>query len=221
MKTPEEYLLENVRPPDEGEKGGYTATEQAFLQKYLGVDADRAMADVPSTEPEARDVIFSGQADPGLETSEDFEERLKEENEIQLVSFHMGGREFALPITVIQEVIKILPAIKLPQAPDFLAGVLDLRGRVTPVLILRELLLDAPGDEQDKFIIIARHRGLQVGLMMHQVATMYRSTQDSIEWGVESHVGADAQFVLGLLKQDDKLISILSIDRLVESVIRY
>jgi purine-binding chemotaxis protein CheW len=92
---------------------------------------------------------------------------------------------------------------------------------VTPVLILRELLLKNPGDEKDKFIIIARHRGLQVGLMMHQVATMYRPSQENIEWGVESHVGADAQFVLGLLKQDDRIISILSIDRLVESVIRY
>ncbi|MFW5836799.1 MAG: chemotaxis protein CheW [Desulfovibrionaceae bacterium] len=221
MKTPEEYLLENVRPPDGSGDESYTPAEQAFLQKYLGVDAQRTMASAPTVDPQGKDVVLTGQPPTGMETSEDFEDRLKEDQDIQLVSFHLGGREFALPITVIQEVIKILPSTKLPQAPDFLAGVLDLRGRVTPVLILRELLLDNPGDEPDRFIIIARHRGLQVGLMMHQVSTMYRPGQENIEWGVESQVGADARFVLGLLKQDDKIISILSIDRLVESVIRY
>jgi purine-binding chemotaxis protein CheW len=221
MKTPEQYLIENIRPPDDSREGAYTPAEQAFLQKYLGVDADRTLARTPSVSPSGDDVVFAGQAPTGLETSEDFETRIKEDPDIQLVSFQLGGREFALPINVIQEVIKTLPATKIPQAPDFMAGVLDLRGRVTPVLILRELLLKNPGDEKDKFIIIARHRGLQVGLTMHQVATMYRPSQENIEWSVESRVGADAQFVLGLLKQDERIISILSIDRLVESVIRY
>jgi aconitase A len=72
----------------------------------------------------------------------------------------------------------------------------------------------------DRFIVICRHRGLQVGLMIQSVATMYRARHEDVDWGVAAHFGDSAEFLMGLLKNGDKLVSVLSIDSLVEGVLR-
>ena len=90
---------------------------------------------------------------------------------------------------------------------------------MTPLVSLR-LLLGIPGEEEDRFIVICRHRGLQVGLMINAVSTMYRASGAELEWGVESHVGVNAHLLLGLYKSGERLISILSIDNLVQGVLQ-
>ena len=141
---------------------------------------------------------------------------------MQLVSFTVGPNEFALPITAIQEVIKYVAPTKLPSAPSSISGIINLRGRVTPLLRLRRMLGIAVGQEaaREKFIVVCSHGGLQVGLMVDAVVTMYRARGEDIEWGLESHVGVDARHLAGLLKKDERLISILSIESLTKGVLR-
>ncbi|MEZ6853317.1 chemotaxis protein CheW [Halodesulfovibrio aestuarii] len=158
----------------------------------------------------------------GIEREPDLLEQLRNETELQMVSFFLGKQEFTVPISAVQEVIRCLPATKLPVAPPFVTGVINLRGIVTPIIQLRELLGIAGSEEEgqsDRFIVVCKRHGLQFGLVIDTVHTMYRVPQESIDWAVESHLGIAVQYIFGLMKSDDMLIGIISVDNIVEAIL--
>jgi len=222
MKTPEQYFVEDVRLPDVHDTtSALTSAEEAFLDKYLGVERDKVLAQARRHDPRGEDVV-TGLAPASSDAPADGEhsdEKMREQSEIRLVSFSLLGREYALPITVIQEVIRYVKPTKLPAAPPSIAGIVNLRGRVTPLVSLRTLL-GIPGEQEDRFIVVCRHRGLQIGLMIGAVSTMYKAAGDDLEWNVEGNVGVHAHLLMGLYKNGEKLISILSIDNLVQMVLQ-
>jgi len=220
MKTPEQYFVDDVKLPDVTDPGrSLTSAEEAFLDKYLGLDREKVLAEAKRLDPRGEDTLggFSGQS--AAQAEEHSDEKMRTQDNIRLVSFSLLGREFALPITVIQEVIRYVKPTKLPAAPFFISGIINLRGRVTPLVSLR-MLMGIPGDEEDRFIVICRHRGLQIGLMINAVSTMYLASGDELEWNVEGNVGVSAHLLLGLYKAGERLISILSIDNLVHGVLQ-
>lgn len=157
-----------------------------------------------------------------LEREPDLLDQLRNESELQMVSFFLGKQEFTVPISAVQEVIRYLAPTKLPVAPPFVTGVVNLRGIVTPIIQLRELLGIAGLEEQeqsDKFIVVCKRHGLQFGLVIDTVHTMYRVPQESIDWAVESHLGVAVQYIFGLMKSDDMLIGIISVDNIVEAIL--
>jgi len=221
MKTPEQYFVDDVRLPDVDDLGRVlTTAEQAFLDKYLGVERDKVLAQAKRLDPRGEDVVAGIAPGDGLVASEEHsDEKMRSQSEIRLVSFSILGREYALPIMVIQEVIRFVKPTKLPSAPACITGIINLRGRVTPLVSLRTLL-DMPGEQEDRFIVVCRHKGLQIGLMINAVSTMYKASGDDLEWNVEGNVGVNAHLLLGLYKSGEKLISILSIDNLVQVVLQ-
>lgn len=221
MKTPEQYFVDDVRLPDVDDTDRVlTSAEQAFLDKYLGVERDKVLAQAKRLDPRGEDVVAAlGSADAPAASEEHSDEKMRAQSEIRLVSFSILGREYALPIMVIQEVIRFVKPTKLPSAPACIAGIINLRGRVTPLVSLRTLL-GMPGEQEDRFIVVCRHKGLQIGLMINAVSTMYKASGEDLEWNVEGNVGVNAHLLLGLYKSGEKLISILSIDNLVQIVLQ-
>ncbi|MDP2849120.1 MAG: chemotaxis protein CheW [Humidesulfovibrio sp.] len=221
MKTPEQYFVDDVRLPDVDDAGrALTSAEQAFLDKYLGAEREKVLAQAARLDPRSEDVV-SGivGTESGGSAEEHSDEKMRSQLEIRLVSFSLLEREYALPITVIQEVIRYVKPTKLPTAPACIAGIINLRGRVTPLVSLRTLL-GIPGEQDDRFIVVCRHRGLQIGLMIGAVSTMYKAGGDDLEWNVEGNIGVSAHLLMGLYKSGEKLISILSIDNLVQVVLQ-
>ncbi len=224
MKTPEQYFMENVNPPGEGVAAGdLTPTEKAFLEKYVGVGQKELLAGVRRVDPVAEPGLPSGRPRPvqgAVEPPFSLDEYLKAHDEIQLVSFFVEKVEYSLPITIIQEVIRLVPWTKLPKAPPFVAGVINLRGRVTLLLALRKMLhRQTPPKQQDRFIVVCRHKGLQVGFLVDAVATMYKVARQNIELNVDTRMGGAEDYVMGLIKAaGERLIGILSIDSLVDGV---
>jgi len=221
MKTPEQYFVDDVRLPDVDDAGrALTSAEQAFLDKYLGVEREKVLAQAKRLDPRGEDVVAGiAPGAGGHEAEEHSDEKMRTQSDIRLVSFSLLGREYALPIMVIQEVIRFVKPTKLPSAPACIAGIINLRGRVTPLVSLRTLL-GVPGEQEDRFIVVCRHKGLQIGLMINAVSTMYKASGDDLEWNVEANVGVSAHLLLGLYKSGEKLISILSIDNLVQIVLQ-
>jgi Chemotaxis signal transduction protein len=222
MKTPEQYFIDDVQLPDAADGGrALTGAEEAFLDKYLGVERDKVLAQARRLDPRGEDVVAGIAPSGTAETDgpEHSDEQMRNMAEIRLVSFSLMGREYALPITVIQEVIRFVKPTKLPAAPQSIAGIINLRGRVTPLVSLRTLL-GIPGEQEDRFIVVCRHRGLQIGLMIGAVSTMYKAAGEDLEWNVEGNIGVHTHLLLGLYKSGEKLISILSIDNLVQVVLQ-
>lgn len=225
QRSPEEYFRQHDFGSEAATGGGgeFTAAERAFMQKYLGVEEGDLLRRIGIDPARAGATGVAGGA--GLEDeSESLDARLRNEPVLQMVGFFLGAQEFAVPTEAVQEVIKYAAPTRLPAAPSFVAGIVNLRGRVTPLVRLRELLGvydggDAAGSE-DRFIIVCRRRGLQMGMMIERVHTMYRVPQQDIDWAIESHLGISVDFVSGLLKADERLISIVSVDKILDCVLK-
>eukprot|EP00831_Metopus_contortus_P032737 TRINITY_DN26389_c0_g1_i1.p6 TRINITY_DN26389_c0_g1~~TRINITY_DN26389_c0_g1_i1.p6 ORF type:complete len:116 (-),score=29.22 TRINITY_DN26389_c0_g1_i1:414-761(-) len=102
-----------------------------------------------------------------------------------------------------------------------MAGIVNLRGRVTPLVKLNSLIGAQGAEDGGGFIVVCRRKGLQLGLMIDKVKTMYRVPQSDLEWGVEQHLGGSVEFVAGLMKaQGGALVGIISVDRIVEKVLK-
>lgn len=225
QRSPEEYFRQHDFGSEAATGGGgeFTAAERAFMQKYLGVEEGDILRRI-GIDP-ARAGAAAGFAEAEDE-AESLDARLRQEPVLQMVGFFLGAQEFAVPTEAVQEVIKFTAPTRLPAAPSFVAGIVNLRGRVTPLVRLRELLgvLDEGGERggngDDKFIIVCRRRGLQMGMMIERVHTMYRVPQQDIDWAIESHLGVSVDFVSGLLKAGERLVSIVSADKILDCVLK-
>ena len=217
VKTPEEYFqaqdfdLPKAQP---GQSDGLTSAEQAFLQKYVGTDGAKALGIDVSGEQAAPAAPVEAAGPP-------LHELLKEADSIQMIFFYLQGQLYAIPIDAVQEVIRYVPPTALPLAPRYVAGVMNLRGRVTPLLHLEQMLASNCSEQKnDGFIIIGTRSGLQVGLIVERIHNMYTVMQNQIIWNVESQIGANAEFLCGILDYNDKIYGIVSIDMIVDQVIQ-
>ena len=223
MKTLENYFEQNVALPESGgDSKGLTGSEKAFLEKYVGAGWENTSAGKALAHPvQAEQVMPLSKGAPEPDSGQELESRLMAEEELRLVSFHVSDQVFAVPIMLVQEVLRAVPATKLPAAPAFLAGVTNLRGRVTPLVDLAYLLgVPARDNQPDNFLIVCRIRDMQIGLLVRAIDTMYKAPRGDIEWNIESQVGVSADLMAGLLKSGDRLIKILSVSRLFQKVLK-
>lgn len=233
VKTPEEYFLQQEFGSGAGTD--LTEAEQAFLRRYAGLGLARevpvqnpetvmAPASPPSAVPESGppprvEAVSDAEREAPTATLS-VQEQLRAAAETQLVSFFLSGQEYALPISMVQEVITFVEPTKLPAAPRYIAGIINLRGRVTPLVRLNDLLGLATRDtDQERFIVVCKHDGLQIGLIIHAVATMYRARGEEVEWNIEARLGVGSHHLAGLLKFQEKLIGIIAVDQLVRTVL--
>lgn len=151
--------------------------------------------------------------------SKDKDQSYREAEKVQMISFWLGKQEFALPVARVKEVIRYQEPTKLPASPDYIEGIVNLRGRVTPMLRLSGLIGNVQDSGQSKFIIVLRDEGLQIGLIIDSIAMMNHVPQENIEWGVESSLGADCDLVEGVIKGGKKLVAVLSVDKLSEKLV--
>lgn len=219
VKTPEEYFQNlELSPVAARADAGLTVAEQAFVSKYMGIDGAKDLG--PSLGLDLAPVRLQvAEAETPVSTA--LHDELKEESSIQMVSFYLDSQIYTIPIAAVQEVIRFMPPTLLPMAPPFVAGVINLRGRVTPLLYLDQLVTNTMrqnGEEQ--FIIICSRKGLQVGLVIDKVHSMYFVRQEQVIWNIESQIGATAEYLCGLVDIDDKIFGIVSIDMIVDQVLQ-
>lgn len=138
-------------------------------------------------------------------------------HELQLVIFTLAKEEYGLPITKVQEINRMVPITKLPQTPDFMEGVINLRGRVIPVIDLRKRFqLAAAGNSEDTRIIIVDVDGQTLGIVVDAVTEVVRLTADSVEPPPPAFV-LDSQYIHGIGKLDGRLLILLNIDKVLTS----
>lgn len=237
VKTPEEYFLQQTFGTSSAVESSLTQAEEAFLKKYAGLNQAEDLAvqepaalltpEPPLPRPVQEEapvstpaLSSSAERTRAAEQKASLQEQLRSTEETQLVSFFLCGQEYALPISMVQEVITFVEPTKLPTAPRFIAGMINLRGRVTPLIRVDELLaVSARAEDQERFIVVCRHDALQIGLIVHAVATMYRVRTAEVEWNIETRLGVGNQHLAGLLKLDEKLIGIIAVDQLVRTVL--
>jgi purine-binding chemotaxis protein CheW len=221
---PEDYLqAQSFAPPSPGQAAALSNAEQAFISKYVGTDAIRALA-VERHDP-AQALLLPAQA-PATDDGESrcepsLLECLKKAQTVQMVAFYLDSQVYLIPTMAVSEVLRYMPPVLLPMAPDYVAGVINLRGKVTPLLYLEDLLT-TPRQVRDenRFIIICSYRGLQVGLIFDKVHTMYTFSQNQIMWDVESRIGASAEYICGLVDVNENILGVVSVDMIIDKILQ-
>jgi purine-binding chemotaxis protein CheW len=135
----------------------------------------------------------------------------------QLIGFRLDDEDYAVAIRTIQEIILMKPITRLPQAPDAIEGLINLRGTVIPIVSLRKRfgLPPRPFDDETRTVVVNTH-GKTVGLVVDEVTQVMRIAGDQIQPVPISVAVAARRYVSGLAKLEDRLVIILDIDKLFD-----
>ncbi|MEM2839435.1 MAG: chemotaxis protein CheW [Thermoplasmata archaeon] len=139
------------------------------------------------------------------------------EDEVQLVIFSLGSEEFAAEITQVREIISIDKITRVPSAPKFIFGVINLRGKLVTVVDLHERLGFQRTQPLEKSkIIVSDIKGGVLGMMVDQVVEVSRVLESQIEPPPPMSAGKiDSKYILGIAKMKDRLIVILDLENVL------
>jgi purine-binding chemotaxis protein CheW len=135
--------------------------------------------------------------------------------DMQIVIFSLDKEDYGLPIEKVQEINRMVTITKLPNTPTFMEGIIDLRGKVIPVMDLRKRFGLSPLEHKaESRIMVTDIAGKTVGLIVDAVNEVARLSGENIEPPPPSFVW-DAKFVSGVGKREKSLVILLDIDRII------
>jgi purine-binding chemotaxis protein CheW len=139
------------------------------------------------------------------------------EEVLQFVTFTLNNEEYAVAILSVQEINRITEITKVPNSPDYVEGVVNLRGKVIPVINLRKKFgfEDKLIDDTSR-IIIMDIRGITYGVIVDSVSEVLRVQSSAVEPTPPMSSEANSKFIKGLAKLDGRLIILIDIDNLID-----
>jgi len=141
-------------------------------------------------------------------------------SEIQQVCFMLAGGEYAVDISLVKEIIRpTMEPTPVPQSPDFVEGVIDLRGDIIPIIDLKKRFdVENPDGVGPTRILVVKKEDIIVGFLVDSVTEVIRTTQNNIQDAPGKVVGIDTEYIWGVTKRDpdSHLIMLLDIDRILK-----
>lgn len=165
-----------------------------------------AMAGMDLTAVEEDEPIY-GEAMPDDESVET----------LHLVGFLLNNEEYALDIAVVQEIIRVNGWTRVPNAPDYIKGVINLRGRIIPVVDPKVRMGAGHGGltKESRIMVVEAGRKI-VGMLVDNVSQVMRLPVSTVEPPPDEVSVADKNFVRGVGKMNGRLILLLELDRLLD-----
>ncbi len=149
------------------------------------------------------------------EIAED-EEIYGDDEIIQLVSFMIDDVEYGIDILSVHEILRIPSLTRLPNTPEFIKGVINLRGNVIPVVDARIRFGFPVAAETDLTRIIVIQTGeKKIGLMVDNVHQVVRIPERNVDEPSKMIEGVSEEFIYGIGRLSDRLIVILNLDNIV------
>ena len=136
---------------------------------------------------------------------------------LQIVSFKVGDEEFGLDILRVQEIIRMQDLTRVPNSPDFMDGVINLRGKVVPIIALRKRFgLHAQAHDKQTRIVVLEVEDMVLGFIVDSVSEVLRIPADNI--APPPRLGRiEREFVAGVGKLEDRLLILLDIDQIMSA----
>lgn len=136
------------------------------------------------------------------------------------LTFSLGTEEYGIVITKVREIIGIMEITAVPHTPDFIKGVINLRGRVIPIVELRMRFgMEVKAYDDRTCIIVVDVPGpngtVQVGMLVDSVSEVMNITPQDIEPPPDFGVTTDAENIIGMGKIKGKLKILLDVDRVI------
>lgn len=147
------------------------------------------------------------------------EPQKKQDDELmQLVTFSIGEEEFGVDILKVQEIIRTMEITKVPKAPVFVEGVINLRGKVIPIIDLRRRFgLSSKEHDKHTRIIVIEINNMIVGFVVDSVSEVLRIPAGTVEPPPAVVAGMESEYISGVGKLEDRLLILLDLDRLLSN----
>lgn len=138
-------------------------------------------------------------------------------SDLEFSTFYVGGALCGINILNIQEINKHFEITKVPQASDYIKGILNLRGRIVTIIDLgKKLGLETVSEDKDNRNIIVNSEDEHIGLLVDSIADVVLARKDDIEPAPSNIGGVKGKFFQGVLKTENQLIGILAIDEVLK-----
>lgn len=138
----------------------------------------------------------------------------------QFLTFQLAEEQFGIDILQVQEIKGLAHLTQIPNMPEFIKGVMNLRGTVVPVVDLRKRFGMADATYNQFTVIIIVTVGTKVmGLVVDAVSDVLNVGDAELEQLPELGAGIDTTFIAGMAKSGERLITLLDIDRLLGSTV--
>jgi len=137
-------------------------------------------------------------------------------DEQQLVVFDLADEGYGVDISAVREIIRLQEITHVPRTPEFVEGVINLRGKVIPVIDLRKRFgLAVKAESQDNRIVVVDIGDQDIGVVVDAVTEVLRIPTDSVEPPASVITTADSDYLLGIAKLDSRLIILLDLQKVL------
>jgi len=142
------------------------------------------------------------------------------EQEEQLVAFRLAGETYGIPITLVHEIIRPCEITRIPRTDEYVRGVVNLRGKIVPVIDLRtRLMLPCTAETGSTRIVVVEVEQGVVGMIVDAVSEVLRLPVSQIEPPSELVADVEADLIRGVGKREDGLVILLDIEKALSMVI--
>ena len=136
---------------------------------------------------------------------------------VELATFYVGDSLCGMDILKVQEINKLLEMTEVPLAPDYVKGILNLRGQIVTVIDLGSKLelADTDTDSETRNIIV-NSNGEYIGLLVHKIGDVERTEEENIEPPPANIGGIQGRYFEGVFKKENSLIGILNVEEILK-----
>lgn len=139
-----------------------------------------------------------------------------EQDYVKVIVFQLADKEYAIPVSHVQGIEKLMHITRVPKAARYVKGVINLRGVVTPIIDLRErFCLPASGNEDTTRIIIISLDDMDVGFVVDSANDVLDIPAAAIEQQPEVVGSLEEEFISGVAKLEKRLLILLHLDKVL------
>jgi purine-binding chemotaxis protein CheW len=139
------------------------------------------------------------------------------EKELQVVGFRIGRETFGLPISLVREIVRVPEITSVPNAPEYIEGVINLRGRIIPVVDMRKRF----GEEvtlpsKKNRIVVVELENRLIGLLVNSASEVLRIPPSEIQAPQDVFQEGELNYITGVGKLKGRLVILLDLNRILQ-----
>ena len=143
-------------------------------------------------------------------------EKVVQDRMVAMVVFELNRKEYGIPVHSTKEVIRLAEIVAIPNAPDFIAGVINLRGNIICVVDLRKQFRFPVQDTDETRIIIVKLSKMMLGLMVDKVHEVMKVMKNQIDPVPEIlNIQVPNNCLVGMAKMNDRIITLLNLENVL------
>jgi len=134
----------------------------------------------------------------------------------KFLTFFLAGEEYGIEILKVQEIIGMMAVTRVPRTPHFIRGVINLRGKVVPVIDLRlKFGMESKEQTAETCTIVVRTAGVEMGIIVDRVSEVRAIAGEDIEDAPVFGANVDTDYIFGIGKSEGRVKLLLDIDKVL------